>query len=295
MKVSNINNHQTKESGQALLITLLIISIATTVALALIGRTTTDTSMSRQVEDSSRAFSAAEAGIEEVLKTGVVPGGAQILNAAGQSGASYNVQQFTMGGGTGKYILPEITKRDQTASVWLSSHNANGTLDTNPASGLPRYTTDTLDMCWSAANDPAVIATVLYYRNSTGTFQVAKAAYDTTVSGRGNSFTAIAPNTCAAQAGYYGTRLTFSTLGINLVGGDVLLVLRLRPTYADAQLLVATTGVSALPLQGNRWDSTGTIGAGDATVSRKVVVYQQYRTAPTIFDAAIYSQNTIIQ
>lgn len=55
--------------GQVLLITVLVLSIAVTIALSLIGRSVTDVSMSRNLEESARAFSAAEAGIEETLLT----------------------------------------------------------------------------------------------------------------------------------------------------------------------------------------------------------------------------------
>ncbi len=58
-------------SGQVLLITMLVMAVATTIGLALASRSTQDVNISTQVEESSRAFSAAEAGIEEGTEAGV--------------------------------------------------------------------------------------------------------------------------------------------------------------------------------------------------------------------------------
>ena len=69
------------QPGQVLLLTLLVLSVATTVVLSLIGRATTDVAISNQIAESQRAFSAAEAGIEEMLKTGSVAPGVHPLSS----------------------------------------------------------------------------------------------------------------------------------------------------------------------------------------------------------------------
>ena len=66
------------DSGQVLLITLLVLSVAVTIALSLIGRGTMDANMSANLEESARAFNAAEAGIEDALKSGIGTQGAQV-------------------------------------------------------------------------------------------------------------------------------------------------------------------------------------------------------------------------
>ncbi|MGB9585898.1 MAG: hypothetical protein ACPL7A_00585, partial [Anaerolineales bacterium] len=59
-----------KNSGQALLIILLVMAVGLTIGLAVISRSVTDIRISRQEEESARMFSVAEAGIEEALKAG---------------------------------------------------------------------------------------------------------------------------------------------------------------------------------------------------------------------------------
>src|SRR5688572_26536285 len=64
-------NYDKHQKGQVALIALLVLTVATTVGLSLIARGVTDISVSRDIEESSRAFSAAEAGVEEALRSGV--------------------------------------------------------------------------------------------------------------------------------------------------------------------------------------------------------------------------------
>lgn len=60
-------NSNLNQSGQALLIILLSTLVALTVGLAITQRSLTDVANSTRIEQSTKAFSAAEAGIEKVL------------------------------------------------------------------------------------------------------------------------------------------------------------------------------------------------------------------------------------
>lgn len=57
-----------KNSGQVTLLVLLVMVVLLTVGLAVVSRSVTDIRISKETEESARAFSAAEAGIEEALK-----------------------------------------------------------------------------------------------------------------------------------------------------------------------------------------------------------------------------------
>ena len=81
------------QQGQILLITLLVLTVATTIALSLIGRATIDLSMSNQLEESTRAFNAAEAGVEQALKSGLGTNGPAVLT----NGVTYDVTVNTIG------------------------------------------------------------------------------------------------------------------------------------------------------------------------------------------------------
>lgn len=270
------------QEGQILLISLLVLSLATTVALSLIGRSTTDVSISNQISQSSRAFSAAEAGIEEALKIGSGTEGAQVL----ATGVTYSVTKDDIGGAAGAYVFPKKASRGTTETLWLVDHNADGTL-----AETPTYTAASIDVCWSSeTTTPAMIVSVAYKTGAQ--YRVAKGAYDPdSTRASTNKFSGVTATTggCGAGTGTtYKQTVTFADFvpAIN-PASDTLLMLRLQPAYADASLAVNALGV--LPLQGSKLESTGTSETG---ITRKIVVYQQYRSPPSIFDSVIYSQGS---
>ncbi len=270
-----IRAYQRWNRGQILLITLLILTVAATVALSLIGRATLDLSISNQLEESTRAFSAAEAGVEQALKSGV--GGTKTLS----SGVSYLVTVDDIAGASGIYQIAHQTPRDVTENVWLVEHS-----DATTIIETPTYINNTINVCWSpGATVPGLVISVLYKDSATNTYQVARVAYDPTAAARNNNFDAsgITSNGCGQS--WYVKTLDFTALGIDPTA-DTLIALRLRPVYADTTIAL-DGGAFGVPKQGNVIESTGTTGTG---VTRKVIVYQQYRAPLSIFDNVIYSQ-----
>lgn len=267
--------------GQILLITLLVLTVATTVALSLIGRATIDLSMSNQLEESTRAFNAAEAGIEQALRTGsgiTVP-----VTLA--SGVTYDVSVNVIGGAAGVFQMARKTLENNTETLWLVEHLDTGTVDETPF-----YTANTIELCWSQETAPDAAAalgvTVLYIDSTDGSYQAARIAVDPDAATRANNFDNSAITTTGCGIGYYGKQLDFTSLGIN-PAVDTLLALRIKPYYADATLAI-NGGINEIPKQGNQIESVGATGTG---VSRKVVVYQQYRAPLSIFDSVIYSES----
>lgn len=266
--------------GQVLLITLLVLTVATTIALSLIGRATIDLSMSNQLEESTRAFDAAEAGIEQALKTG--EGTTQTLSA----GVSYNVSVNTIGGASGVFQMGHKTFQNTTETLWLAEHDES----TGALVETPYYTASTIELCWSREVAPAVPAAievgVLYKESTDGTYKMAHVAWDPNAATRVNNFDSTGISQTGCGLGYYGKTLDFSVLGITPTI-DAILSLRIKPYYADTTIAV-NGGASEIPKQGNQIESVGTTGTG---VSRKVVVYQQYRSPLSVFDSVIYSQS----
>lgn len=283
---------KTAQSGQIVLITLLVLAIAVTVALSLISRTTTDTSITTQVEESSRAFSAAEAGIEEALRTGVGTNNATVLTA----GVTYSVNVSSIGQAAGLYEFSKKTLQGSTETVWLVEHDAASL--TGALLETPTYKGSFIDVCWgrqSAADIPALVATVLYKEQSDGSYRTVKAAFDPSAT-RATTNKFSAPNIAGGCGGSvsteYKARLTFATLNPSIDPNlDTLIALRIRPVYYDTRFVV-DSGLQTLPLQGNRIESTGSTIGG---TNRKIVVYQQYRSPSTIFDAALYSEGAIVK
>lgn len=275
-----------RQRGQIVLITLLVLTIATTVALSLISRTTTDTAITARIEESSRAFSAAEAGIEEALKTGVGTNGVRTLSG---TDATYEVTVNSIGGATGLYEFPKKTQQGVTETIWLVDHNASGNLVLTPT-----YTASGITVCWSSESpDPAIIATLLYIESSNGSYRTVKMPFDpNAVRAATNNFsTSVVSSGCDGSTGTnYRTTITFNAVSATIDPTiDTLIALRLRPAYNDARIGV-DTAAATLPLQGKKIESTGSTPGG---TNRKIVVYQQYRAPSTLFDAAIYSQGSL--
>jgi Tfp pilus assembly protein PilX len=269
------------QSGQVALIALLVLTIATTVGLSLIARSTTDISVTRNVEESTRAFSAAEAGVEEALKSGIASNGTIDPALA----VKYATTIVPAGGGVGSpFVFPQKTLNENTETLWLVDHDAGKIIET------PTYTANTIDVCWSSEpTTPALIVAVLY-KTSGGAYQVAKEAFDPV--GRSNNFSAPTAGigSCPASTAYRAT-ITFANFDpvINPVL-DTLIALRIRPVYSGAQIAIAPA--QDLPTQGNSIQSVGTAGSD---VNRKIIVYQQYRAPDSIFDYAVYSENNFSQ
>lgn len=266
--------------GQILLITLLVLTVATTVALSLIGRATIDLSMSNQLEESTRAFDAAEAGIEQALKTGSGTGAPVTLS----SGVTYNVSVNSIGGASGVFQMAHKTLQNTTETLWLVEHDpTTGLLDETRF-----YTASTIELCWSRESSPnpapALGVAVLYKESTDNSYRVARMAIDPATVSRNNNFDSSNITTIGCGIGYYGKQVDFTALGIAPLS-DTLLALRIRPYYADTTIAV-NGGVVEIPKQGNQIESLGETGSG---VSRKVVVYQQYRAPQSVFDSAIHS------
>lgn len=277
------------QSGQMLVITLLVLTIAITIALALISRTTTDVSISNQVEDSARAFNAAEAGIEDSLKSGQ-GANAQIL----ANGSQYTSSVATIGGATGVFSFPTKALLGITQTLWLTNHEKNGSLNdswTTDANsiGAP-YTGTTIDVCWSKETViPAMEISI--WKDSI----VYRRTYDPdTTRNTSNNFSNVTASTGTncGQTNTYRQHLTFTTdFNANILTTTPMLMMRIRPIYSDANIWI-DTGTNVLPPQGSQVTSVGTSGAN---VTRKIVVYQQYRAPLNLFDNVLYSQQDLAQ
>ncbi len=267
-----------RHSGQVLLITVLVLSIAVTIALALIGRGVSDVSISRNIEESARAFSAAEAGIEDALRTGV----GRTFTLTG-SNATVESSVSVIGASTGAFTLPPIAQGD-VQSVWLVGHQTgSNALDTSTY-----YQGSAINVCWSHATTPAAVEIILYYLNGTD-YMIQRGAYDplfaTRTTSRGFVGVTADDGQCGSVTDVYRQRVT-------IPAGSIPLLLRIRPYYAGTTATVSPiAGGFELPAQGVEITSVGSVEGG---VTRKISVKRQYPWPSSLFDYAIYSQNTFI-
>lgn len=263
------------ESGQAVLIVVLVMVVVLTVGLSVVFRSVTNLRLSTEEQSSQRAFSAAEAGIEQALKQGCISptppgtGCASIAqsnfidNSSGFSATitSLNAAELLLNGGT-----PVV--QDDGADVWLSRYPDYA----NQWSGnLIVLWGTTIGDCNNAALEVVVIS------GASKAAAVSKRyVFDPCAARRGtNNFAA--PVTGANLIS--GTTFNYSAT-IPIASG---FIARVVPIYFSSPIGLRGKDLSnnslALPSQGTQIVSTGTSGS----TQRRVNLFQGYPEIPSAF------------
>ena len=151
-------------AGQALIVVLLVVGVALTVGLAIVARSVTEVSVSTVQDESARALSAAEAGIEQSLG-GVITGSG--AGSVGTVGDAFTVQSNSSSGIT-SYVYPEELVAGDTATMAVDAGFLGGG--------------KTIRLCWGGNGAIEVMG----YYLSGSTILVNTKAYDS--SSRGNGF-----------------------------------------------------------------------------------------------------------
>jgi Tfp pilus assembly protein PilX len=277
---NNIKKFQCN-SGQIILILVLVSVVGLTVGISLISRTITDVRISSQIEQSNRAFSAAEAGVESGLR-GAVAGGP--TGSVSLPGASANYSVSTAEAISSVFTLP-LTEIGAVQTVWLIPHNEDGTIN---ESGTAYPVNTNFDVCFGNVNTssiPAIVVSYLYKEG--GTYKVVKRAYDPDAT-RGNHFLNVdsAGNYCSSNYRYKKTITPTADWGINIA--SIPLALRIQALYANTTMAIKTDGNSLLPVQGKIISSIGQTQTGTV---RKIQVTEGYRTLPALLDFTLFSEN----
>lgn len=255
--------------GQVLLIVVLTMVVALTVGLSIASRTITNLKFSKQSEESQRAFSAAEAGIEQALKTG------QNLRSNLQSNNSSYVTTATIQSGT-SFLLNGggIVGQDAGIEVFLASYPTF-----SPALASATITlywdTPSQNVCTkSPTTQSALEVLVLSGTILNPTFS--KFMYDPCTSTRTPG--AIVP-------GGQGTveSIIFShSAAITVTNG---LLMKVIPIYNSTTIGLSST--AGLPSQGSVISSVGT--SGDTV--RKVIYFSSFPQTPLeLFPYSIIAQ-----
>ena len=282
---------RSRSSGQVLVIILLVMIVGLTVGLFLLGRTTVDVSVSKNVEESARGFNAAEAGIEEAIRdvtTVVVP------PVPFASGLTYQVGVTPIVPGGGNFY-PELRLKPvqigKVFNVWLVPHdNTTGDLIEDPAQAYEQL----LDICFTSGSPIPALQLTVHYKDA-GEYHSVSTGFDPDPSPTRDSNnlqdTEAGVGSCAGTApnNYnYRAQVNFATtFGINFhaggPGGPLPLVLRITPLYSPTSIAVIPVG-GGLPTQGNEIDSTG--HSGD--IARTIEVAEQYLVPAPWLDQTLY-------
>ena len=312
------------ETGQVVLILLLVMTVALAIGLSVVQRSLTDISSSTRVEQSSRAFSAAEAGIERAL---------QQNNLAK---TDITIDQDTFGNDAtadviDSGLLPTDTKgveyppvsKEEIVHVWLANPYLTD-LELQSTVG-PYYTQPNLDVYWGTVqsrppeSQPALELTVVSFNETSKTYTNKKFLLDPTLN-RVNNFIKppcqdcdpnVADFRCSDSAGLPTTTI-FSErtndrsflCGVRLKNlQQTLVLLRARILYSDSSEPVAVKPVvtevaceppndiknCSLPPQVRLIQSEGQSGE----TARTLQLFKIEKVVPFYFDYAIFSAGDI--
>lgn len=289
--ISMILKHKKNIKGQAVLIVLLSLSVVLIIVLFIMSRSVTDISLSTKEEDSLRAFSAAEAGVERALVIGNYQPGT--IDGASFTG---NVTAFAQG--STEVIYPLSLKSGENATFWFSRQGEG----THFTGSQIRYCWGDIETASNAPETPAIEVTIYYTTtpNNLSTLRIARATLDPHPSRRlsDNSFGVGNDSTCTIGTDRFEFQSTLNMGSLGIAGFATANVLQ----YSTAKILYNTTtahkiGIdvngtsSTLPSQGEKITSDGSFGNSN----RSVEVYQLHPEPPPIFANAIFSTSGIIK
>lgn len=276
------------ESGQILLIVVLTMIVALTVGLSIASRTITELKLSRQNEESQRAFQAAEAGIEQSLQQQQ-----SIVGEFSNNNSSFTTSLTFDTGAT--ILLNNGQEVDQGvgADVWLSTYSSDPVqLYSNPLGGgspvaITIYWGTSEQTTCAVTGGRAVLPSleIVLLSGAIQTPSVQKYVFEPTTCSRipGSTKIVSVPTTIRDVIFSYSTTL-------NITNGRILKVI---PIYNSA-VIGASAANTAVPPQPISFPSQGSIvestGSSGDTV-RKVLYYQSYPQLPLeVFPYTILSQ-----
>lgn len=270
------------ERGQMLLIVILSMIVALTVGLSVISRTVVNLKVSKQNEESQRAFQAAEAGIEQAIKqvqtngpvTTVLNPSAPFSNNATYTtniAVSNNLRSFLMNSGT------PLTQ-DSGMDLWLS-HYPNYSATLSRSINL-YWGTSGQTSCSGSGTNVRPALEVLVLSSSLGNPTMDKYIFEancTRIPG------AVQPT--LASTSINGTTLQFGVT-ISFTNGYIMKII---PIFNSGVVgVTAPSPGPPLPSQGVSIQSTGSSGE---TV-RKIQYFMAYPGIPIeLFPYSLVSQN----
>ncbi len=249
-----------KQNGQALLIVVLVMVIALTVGLSIASKSITSFRNSTDTASSQKALSAAEAGIEQALKSN-----SSIDITSISQDTKYKTDVTPVGGTTFLLNGGNPVLQGSGIDLWLTAYSSiSANLYQNPfpnTESFSVYWGNSSGECNNAALEVVIIA------GTRASPILSKYAFDPCTARRGNNHFAV-PDAGAAIAGK-----TFAYRATIPAGGG--LISRVVPLYMSAIMAVNSIN-TPFPSQGSVITSVGSSG----TTERRVNVFQGYPEIP---------------
>lgn len=259
-----------RESGQILLITILVMATIVTVIFTISFAGRTNTQNTKLEEENQKALAAAEASIQVALKkkASTTLGSGELSSISNFSGGA----TVSAGASATSFTSPSIEK-DGEYTFYLGTYTA-GTPPTFGASAA-----EDIRICFgnSGSTTPALDIAVI----KAGAPKIRRYAVDPS---------ARIANTTAGTAGCAGnnTSVTYSysyTIPGAEIGADARLLI-VKSLYASTQFLfIRASGVTPFPSQGSLIQSTAT--SSTSGVTKKIQLFQSHPQIPSEFFSTI--------
>lgn len=261
------------QAGQIGLIVVLVLAVTLTIGLAIASQSVTNLSISETEEKSLRAFNAAEAGIEETLKSGSMEGGTVEV---GDLLATVAVTPSTSQEGVvGRNEVMEVNLKGTTANSakiqWVNKETeCPEGKKCDKCEDIEEGAPASLEIVKVAADSEGNTVTTRYlYNSSTCSKLEGDNQFQVALAGDGNFLNKVNISVNGAQ--------------------DV--VLRIRPIYRSATIEVRGDGAE-LPVQVYQISSTATTDTGE---TRTVEVNKSVEIWPPIFDYVLFSGDRLVK
>lgn len=246
------------DSGQALLIVVLVMVIGLTVGLSIASKSITSLRSSTDEANSQKALAAAEAGVEQAIKSNAS------IASSFTNNTTYDTTVTPVLGTSFLLNAGNPILADDGISLWLSDYSLNpADIYKNPWSGnLTVSWGYSSDGCSNAALEVAIIS------GTKASPVLTRYAFDPCqVRSSVNRFTYLASSGTAIS----GIKFFYKTT-ISISSG---LLVKVIPLYSNTS--TGVLGSTALPSQGSIITSTGVSGG----TQRKVNVFQGYPEIPS--------------
>lgn len=290
-----------KETGQVVIILLLVVVVALAAGLSIAGRSVSDIATSTRSEDSSKALSAAEAGLERALQQTLDSGTIDVQSdLTNQSQAEVSWDRTLPLSNIGLEYPP--LSRDNFAQFWmaklsdLSKYYDQDSFDIYFGTSGPVVTRD---------DNPAIEVHVVI--NNQGKYESRKFYFDShpLQAGRNDNFTicnsfnppAIATNNSTAPNKNFYCRINVPYRSAGELVYPLLVRVKLLYTNTPQPIAIIHSSASgncdqacSLPQsQISIFTSQGTSGG----TRRDIQVFQQKQVVPYFFDYALFSSGEL--
>lgn len=265
-----------KERGQILLVVVLTTIVALTVGLSVASRTITNLKISKQNEESQRAFQAAEAGVEKVIQQTGNQNELCANNECSLSNGSTFKTTITQESGSVPFLLNngEAVVQDVGQDVWLSNYPDYSSPTNGAVSPVTIRWQNGQNTCNGTGSSVTPAIEIILLTGNVANPTITKHLYDSCA---GRISGSEAPG--ATGGVIEGVNFTSSAT----LSDSNMLIMKIIPLFNSVKIGVEGN----MPPQGNVIESIGSSG----DTKRKIVYFESYpQLPPEIFPYVLISQ-----